>query len=165
MARVEGNAGRTTWGLFLVRVTVGLLLVTQGWTAVQETYPAAAELRSCIDERLEEHTGLLAWWGETVLLANPNGAAFLWRWSLLVLGLLLCLGALTRPAGLFAAFLMLNAWAFGPNELSESLLLAVACCLSASIAGSGRHFGLDSIFDQHFPSWMTWVRTARSPFG
>ena len=165
MARVEGNAGRTTWGLFLVRITVGLLLVTQGWSAVQEVEPVGSELRASVEARLADHPGVLAWWGETVLLQSPDGAAFVWRWGLLVFGLLLCLGALTRPAGLFAAFLMANAWAFGPTELSEPFLLAVACCLSASIAGSGRHFGLDSIFDQHFPSWMTWVRTVRSPFG
>ena len=165
MARVEGNAGRTTWGLFLVRVTVGLLLVTQGWTAVGEALPAGDELRASIEQRSNDYSGALAWWGDSVLLLNPDGAAFLWRWSLLMLGLLLCFGALTRPAGLFAAFLMANAWAFGPEHLSESSLLAVACCLSASIAGSGRHFGLDAIFDQHFPSWLTWVRTVRSPFG
>ena len=159
------GSARSNWSLVLVRLTVALLLLTQGWAAIQAGTPDGGALQGSISERLGDRSGLLEWWGETVLLANPEGVAFLWRWGLFLLGLFLTLGALTRPAGLFAAFLMINAWAYGPAYLSETFLLAVACCLSASISGSGRHFGLDSIFDQHFPSWLTWVRTARSPFG
>jgi len=165
MSRPAAGNARTSWALVLVRLTVALLLLTQGWSAIQAGTPDGGDLQGSVSSRLADQNGMLQWWGETVLLNNPDGAAFLWRWGLFLLGLLLTLGALTRPAGLFAAFLMLNAWAFGPAYLSETFLLAVACCLSASISGSGRHFGLDSIFDQHFPSWLTWVRTVRSPFG
>ena len=165
MSRPEAKSTRTNWSLVLVRLTVALLLLTQGWAAVQAGSPDGGDLQGSISVRVGDQDGLIQWWGETVLLNNPEGAAFLWRWGLFLLGLLLTLGALTRPAGLFAAFLMINAWAYGPAELSETFLLAVACCLSASISGSGRFFGLDSIFDHHFPSWLTWVRAPRSPFG
>ncbi|MFT5286022.1 MAG: putative membrane protein YphA (DoxX/SURF4 family) [Planctomycetota bacterium] len=164
MSSPASSSARKGWSLVIVRITVALLLLTEGWSAIQVGVPDGGDLESSISERLDEHSSLLAWWGETVLLANPDGTAFLWRWGLFLFGFLLTLGALTRPAGFLAAFLMLNAWAYGPIEMSDAFLLAAACCLAASISSAGRQMGLDSIFDQHFPSWLTWVHRDRSPF-
>jgi len=104
------------------------------------------------------------WWGRDVLLSNPDAIAFLWKWAAMLSGVCLILGALIRPTSVIAAFFLLNGWMFGPDEQRLLFLVLAVSCLACAIGRAGRRFGLDRIFDQHFPGWATWSREGKKSF-
>ena len=160
MARKEHRS--PTAGLVLVRLTTGLVLLVHGWRWLATGEFDGALVRDTVDSALVEGRGLLDWWGRDVLLSNPDAIAFLGRWVAFVTGACLTLGALTRPMAVIAAFFLLNAWQFG-SEGHEILFLVLATsCIACAVSRAGRKLGLDSVFDQHFPAWLTWTRRKRS---
>lgn len=153
-----------TSGLVLIRIVVGVVLFSNGWRWLSESTLDGTVVETIVTASAGELSAPLAWWGDTFLLYNPDAMAFLWRWGALWIGVLFILGALTRPAGALAALFLAHALCFGPREYELSFLLLLVSSLAISSARAGRRFGLDSVFDQHFPSWMTWTRRSGSIF-
>ncbi|MCZ6598232.1 MAG: DoxX family protein [Planctomycetota bacterium] len=158
------QTSRPTLGLVLIRVAIGVVLLMHGWSAVHGGGVDGDAVRDVVHGTLSGAPEPIAWWGQNVLLSNPEGVAFLWRWAALVCGLGLALGALTRPAGLLAGFFALNAFLFveGPERLTVGLV--AVCCLACALSRAGRRLGLDTMFDQHFSPWITWTRRRETVF-
>ena len=147
---------RPTAGLALVRVATGALLTRSGLLGLPGEDTGGAYVRDSVEASLPDLPGLARWWGESVLLENPDAIAFLWKWLVLAAGLGLLFGALTRPLGAIATLLMLNAWLFGSAESALLHLLLAACCFGCFISGAGRTLGLDVFLDSTLASWITW---------
>lgn len=153
----KGSAGATpSFGLVIVRVATGMLLL----------YAGARKLEAGVGEDFVTRTAP-AWaaspdivraWGENVVLRHPWFFAQLVAWGEVVLGALLFLGLLTRPAGILAAFLFANAvFAVDGSQKSLALLLAI-CCLACALSRAGRSAGADVFLDGKLPGWLTWSR-------
>jgi len=149
-----------------VRLATGAILVQNGWRWVTAGGVDGRLVGRCVERALPSLPGPLAAWGRTVLLENPAAIAFLWRWAALACGLALVFGALTRPAGWIATLFLLHGYVYGPPDLALTFLLLLVCALACALSRAGRRLGLDPMFDQHFPTWLTWVKGARrqSPF-
>lgn len=158
MARKEDP--RPSWGLVLVRVAAGWVLVREGWRLVRSELPSGGELAAWVTRAQEELPGPLGWWARTVLLENPEALAFLWRWLLLLSGVGLLFGLLTRPMGLLAGLLMAHGAFFGRPEmvLAHGLLLAMA--LGAALSQAGTRAGFDGALIDKLPAWMS-LRSGR----
>lgn len=152
---------RPTAGLALVRVACGLILVRSGWTALGGDGPTGSDIRDRVQAALPDLSGPLRWWGETFLLENPDAIAFLWQWLVLAVGAALVIGALSRPMGVIATVLMVNAWAYGSPEAQLLHLLLAVCCLACAISRAGRTAGLDAVLESSLPPWLTWVYESR----
>jgi len=142
-------------GIVLVRMAFGLLLFSYGWGAVRADRPDPAALEDMLRGGMDELAGLLASWGEFVLLENPDAIAFLWSWGSLGFGLLFLLGALVRLTGCLAALALTHAWVFGPPEHASMMLFLAACALACASARAGNQLGLDPWLERHLPSWLS----------
>jgi uncharacterized membrane protein YphA (DoxX/SURF4 family) len=145
-----------SFGLVLVRVATGFLLLAAGWQKLADGVSEDLVLRTA--PQWAEAPGLVRDWGENVVLKHPWFFAHLVAWGELALGALLFLGLLTRPAGVFAAFLFANAvFAVDGGHKSLALLLCV-CSLACAISRAGRSAGADVFADGRLPGWLTWTR-------
>jgi uncharacterized membrane protein YphA (DoxX/SURF4 family) len=153
MARREEP--RPSWGLVVVRVAAGWVLMREGWRLVRATLPTGPEIDVLVRTAHDGLPGPLRWWANTVLLENPEALAFLWRWALLVAGLGLLIGFLTRPLGLLAGILMAHGALFGRPEQSLAHALLLIMVLGAALSQAGTRAGLDASLLDHLPSWLT----------
>jgi len=151
-------------GLVLVRLVTGAILVFHGWRWLQGPGIDPEQVRLAVQRSLDGLPGLLAGWGEHVLLSNPDAIAFLWTWAAFLCGCLLFLGALTRPAGWVAVLFLLHGYAYGPEPDRLLFLVLLVSCLACALSRAGRRIGLDVAFDEHFPGWLTWTRRPGSFF-
>jgi len=161
---MASSPSRPTFGLVLVRCAIGLVFLWHGWAWVSEKSFTGSDVVEHVRASAERHSGFVTWWGETVLLYNPDAIAFLWSWAALVFGVLITLGALTRPAGALAALFCCHGLLYGPSDQDVAFLLLLVGALASAASGAGRRFGLDTAFDQNFPSWITWRRRSSSIF-
>jgi thiosulfate dehydrogenase (quinone) large subunit len=152
------DSDRPNWGLVLIRIAVGWILIQAGWMKI--TGDVGPELVEGTQARVAELPFFARWWMEHVVLAAPALFAFLIQWGELAGGVALFLGALTRPAGLLTAFMFANFYFAGPPEARSFVLLLAVCCFAFAWSRAGQRLGLDEILDQHFPSWITWTRAA-----
>jgi uncharacterized membrane protein YphA (DoxX/SURF4 family) len=152
-------------GLVLVRIVSGLVLLVHGWGWLARPGLDGMAIQRTVVSSIASQNGLVAWWGESVLLSNPAAIAFLWRWAALVLGLCLALGALTRPAGTLAAVFLLHGLVYGPASEETLCLVLATCVLGAALSGAGRSLGLDAALDRELPKWLTWAPAERSFLG
>lgn len=144
-------------GLALVRFLAGCTLFGRGWNWIHEGGLDGRLVLENTRAALLEMNGFLHWWGESVVLSNPDASALIWRWSALLIGSCLMLGAFTRPAGFIACFFLLQGYAFGPESMAIVFWLLIIPCLGCAIGAAGRDFGLDKLLDESCPSWMTWT--------
>jgi uncharacterized membrane protein YphA (DoxX/SURF4 family) len=154
----------TPLGMVLIRVVTGAVLTLHGWRWLMDGTLTGSVVLEGVEDALPGLPGAVAWWGENVLLVNPDAFAFFTRWAALVIGILFVVGALTRPAGLAAVLFLGHAIAYGPVEAELALVLLAVSAFACSVSGAGRRLGLDALFDEHFPSWMTWTRSSSSSF-
>ena len=145
-----------------VRVTAGLILLSHGWRWLHGSGPDGDAVRTSAKAAMADLSGLFAWWGESVILYNPDAMGFFWRWAAFLFGLSLLLGALTRPAGTLAALVLCHGILYGPEEQDLTFTLLLVSCLASAWGGAGLRLGLDAAFDEHFPSWLTWSRRKTS---
>ncbi|MEW6071927.1 MAG: hypothetical protein AB1726_04930 [Planctomycetota bacterium] len=153
-----------TAGLVLVRLVTALVLLVHGWRWLAGGGPDGALIRRAVDTALADGRTAFEWWGREVLLWNPDAIAFLWPWLALGAGASLFLGALVRPVGTLAAFFLANAWMYGLPAQRLLFLVLAASAFACVLGRAGARLGLDGIFDQHFPGWLTWTRSGRGSF-
>ncbi len=143
-------------GLGFVRFGAGLVLLSAGWTALRTGLPDGDALTALL-QGAEAKSFPFGAWAESVLAENPPALALLWRVLLLASGLLLTLGALTRPAAAIAALLVVHAWAYGPAESHALHFLLLVILAVSAWTRAGRSMGLDSALDRMLPRSVTWT--------
>lgn len=144
-------------GLVLIRITLGVLVSSAGWSWAAKDEVSGSLVKYMVRDNLDSLSFPLRFWGETVLLYNPDGTAFLVSWLTLLSGVCLLVGGLTRPAAAFTAFMALNLFIFDVESVRPLAVLLFATSLGCAISSAGRRFGLDASLDGSLPSWMTWV--------
>ncbi len=154
-AMVQFSHGSLNLGIVLIRVVLGLMLVAHAWgyIAGEAGVPnliAGSDLSS----------GFFTWWGDNLLMKYPGTMSALIVWLEFLSGIAFVSGGLVRPLGTLLAFLMLCFALSSARPLERELVILVGtCALGCATSGAGRLFGLDAIFDQHFPRWLTWARS------
>ena len=143
-----------SWGLVLVRIAVGFILLLAGWHKVSGG--VSPDLVLGTREAISKAPGIVRWWGENVVLPHPSLFANLIAWGEFLGGLALFLGAFTRPAGLLVAFQFANFYFAGPEQAQNFVLLIAVCGLGCAISRAGLKCGMDVFFDERLPRWMTW---------
>ncbi len=58
-------------GIILIRVFLGLVLLTNGWSNVREHSPSPRDLAKIVNEAAVEAPLLLGWLGEDLIAAQP----------------------------------------------------------------------------------------------
>jgi uncharacterized membrane protein YphA (DoxX/SURF4 family) len=144
-----------SFGLVLVRVTTGLVMLVAGWSKLQGGFNAGHVTEDAA--RWAGAPGPLALVGEKLVLVHPGTFAMLATWGELVLGLLLFLGLLTRPAGFFAAVLYTGAWVVVDPEVRPLVLLIVTCAIGCAISRAGHSAGADVFLAPKLPWWISWT--------
>ena len=153
-----------TLGMVLIRVVAGAILLIHGWNWLHDGGIDGRTVLRSVEASLDGLPAVVEWWGENVLLQNPDAFAFFWRWGALLCGLSLLLGGLTRPVGVVACVLLAHGIAYGPERYELLYLLLAVASFACAISGAGRRLGLDALFDLHFPAWVTWTRRSSSSF-
>jgi len=148
------SAGSPSWGLVLIRIAVGAILLMAGWMKVSGG--VSDELVLGTREAFSHAPGILRAWGENVVLPHPSLFAHLIAWGELLGGLAFFLGALTRPAGVAIAFQFANFYFVGPENAKNFVLLLAVCGIGCAMSRAGRKCGLDVFLDGVLPRWMTW---------
>ena len=155
MADTGTNAGSSpSWGLVIIRIAVGAILLHAGWTKVSGG--VSDELVLGTREAFAKAPGIIRAWGENVVLPHPSFFAHLIAWGEFLGGLALFLGALTRPAGIAVAFQFVNFYFVGPESQKFFVLLLAVCGIGCAISRAGRKCGLDVFLDAKLPRWITW---------
>jgi uncharacterized membrane protein YphA (DoxX/SURF4 family) len=150
------GSGRPSFGLVLIRVATGALLLLSGARRIAEGVDAEFVTRTA--SAWAASPEWIRAWGERVVLPNAGVVASVVAFGEVVLGTCLFLGLLTRPAGIAAAFLFANGvFALSGSQSSLALLLAV-CCAACALSRAGRSAGADVFLDGRLPGWMTWTR-------
>ncbi len=143
-------------GLVLVRIVTGLVLLAAGWDAWQGGVSAQIVERTA--PRWAEAPEYVRAWGEQFVLKHPLAIANVVVWGQVVFGVLLFLGAFTRPVGIAAAFLFANAIFAAQSQHQPYALLLCASCLGCALSGAGRSIGADVFLNERLPGWLTWSR-------
>ncbi|MEY2807418.1 MAG: hypothetical protein RIR65_1835 [Planctomycetota bacterium] len=148
------NEDSPSWGLVLVRIVVGVVLLVAGWTKVSAGI--GAEYVEATAPAWAAAPGFARAFGEEVVLKHPGFFAGLVAWGELVLGVAFFLGAFMRPLGLAGAFLFLNGVFVVDAALQPLCWLLLACCAGCAISRAGRRAGADVFLDERAPGWLTW---------
>ncbi|MFN0008956.1 MAG: DoxX family protein [Planctomycetota bacterium] len=155
MAESGSSSGASpSWGLVLVRIVVGWVVLKAGWMKVSGG--VSAELVTGTRDAIANAPGFMKAWGENVVLAHPMVFAYLIAWGELLGGTALFLGALTRPVGVAIAFMFANFYFAGPESAQATVLVLGVAALGCAISRAGRSMGADVFLDEKLPRWMTW---------
>lgn len=150
-----------SFGLVLIRIVVGLTVFVVGWGWWGDASFDPRTLEITLRAGIERRGTLGTWWGQSVLLVNPDALLFLWKTMTLVAGTSFLLGALVRPVGTLAAFFLVQAALYGPPGHGGHIALLIACFLGCAIGHAGRGLGCDLVLDEMLPSWASWTRARR----
>lgn len=143
-----------SWGLVLVRIAVGWILIKAGWPKVSGG--VSPDLVSGTSENFAQAPAIVRWWGQNVVLQFPWLFAHMIAYGELLGGLALFLGAFTRQVGILVAFQFANFYFAGPADARLFVTLISVCGLGCAISRAGRRFGADALLDERLPRWMTW---------
>jgi uncharacterized membrane protein YphA (DoxX/SURF4 family) len=152
-SKVDAGAS-PSWGLVLIRIVVGGILLNAGWMKI--TGGVSDELVLSTKLAFEQAPDFVRSWGEDVVLPHPTIFSHLIAFGEFFGGLALFLGALTRPAGLAVAFMFANFYFAGPEQMKYFVLLLSVCGLGCALSRAGSRCGADVFLDQKLPRWMTW---------
>jgi len=155
-------------GLLLLRVVLGLLLLTNGWAGVRNHGPNPRELSQVVNTASVEAPALVRWIGQDLVAEQPEAFSWIIRWGGLVSGILLLLGALVRPVGWIAGSAFLLAFFLGRPSQEQWHLMAAAACIACALTSAGRTMGMDPMLERVLPTWLTWGKpnfgSRNSPF-
>lgn len=147
-------SGSPSWGLVLIRIAVGAILLTAGWKKLSGG--VSDELVLGTRDAFAHAPGIIRVWGENVVLPHPSIFAHMIAWGEFLGGLAFFLGVLTRPAGIAIAFQFTNFYFVGPENAKHFVLLLAVCGVGCAISRAGRKCGMDVFLDNALPRWMTW---------
>jgi uncharacterized membrane protein YphA (DoxX/SURF4 family) len=143
-----------SWGLVLVRIAAGAILLKAGWMKVSGG--VSDDLVLSTRAAFEKAPDFVRTWGENVVLPHPTIFSHLIAYGEFLGGLCLFLGALTRPAGAVVAFMFANFYFAGPESMQFFVFLLAVCGLGCSLSRAGRRCGADVFLDERLPRWITW---------
>ena len=146
-------AGSPSWGLVIVRIAVGAILLSAGWPKISGG--VSDELVLGTKTAFEHAPPLVRAWGESVVLAHPTIFSHLIAYGEFLGGLAMFLGALTPIAGVAIFFQFVNFYFAGPESAKFFVLLLAVCGLGCAISRAGRKCGLDVFLAGKLPRWMT----------
>ena len=145
-------------GLALVRLTIGAMLVWVFFENLGKGLYTAGGYSSLINYYVKMSHSPAAWKAVMGLAANHAAlAAPMQAVTEILLGILLILGLLTRPAA-FVAFLYLGSlWIseWGTSWIWE-LLVPVLASLGLALGRAGRAWGVDALLARRNPSSPLW---------
>jgi uncharacterized membrane protein YphA (DoxX/SURF4 family) len=148
--------GTPSWGLVLVRIVVGFILLVAGVTKLRAG--VGEELVTGARDAYAASPEVVRSFGENVVMKHPWFFSQAVVFGEIVCGLCLFLGMLTRPAGFVAAILFANGWFTVPESQRMLCLLLAVCCFACAISRAGRRSGADVFLDERLPWWLTWSR-------
>lgn len=154
MAAQDRDGTSPSWGLVLIRIVVGFVLLKAGWPKVSGG--VSEDLVLGTRDAIAHAPGIVRWWGEHVVLEYPWVFAHLIAYGEFLGGLALFFGVLTRPVGILVAFQFANFYFAGPADARSFVLLIAACGLGCAISRAGRKCGVDAFLDERLPRWLTW---------
>jgi len=144
------------WGLVFLRIVIGLLLILEAWSRIQ-----SGDLENIVLGSREAYSAApdtVRSLGESVILPHPWFFSVLAVYGALIGGMLLFLGALTRPAGYLLALLFVNAALVSDGHTRLFALVMAAVCFAIGLSRAGQRSGADVFLDERLPVWMTWTR-------
>lgn len=146
-----------TWGLVLVRMVLGLLLLTHAQRDFTADGPTPDALGAAVGAPLETAPAFVRDTARSWVADHPVGVAAIWRYGELLIGLSLVLGALVRPFATLGAVAAILGLLWAPNGPQDLHVLALACFAACAVARAGRRMGLDRALDARAPGWLTWT--------
>jgi uncharacterized membrane protein YphA (DoxX/SURF4 family) len=149
-----------SWGLVLVRIVVGFILLAAGWMKLSQG--VGEELVTPAGDAYAASPALVRSFGENVVLKHPWFFSQAVVFGEILCGLCLFLGMFTRPAGFVAAVLFANGWFTVPETQRTLCLLLGVCCLACALSRAGRRSGADVFLDERMPKWLTWTGSGRA---
>jgi uncharacterized membrane protein YphA (DoxX/SURF4 family) len=144
-----------SWGLVLVRIVVGALLLAAGFEKLANG--VGEELVLGTKERVAAGPAFYRAFAEGVVYAHPWLFAKLIAVGELLGGLALFLGAFTRPVACLLAFQLANFWFAAPQESQPLVIVMLAACLGCALSSAGRKAGADVFLVERLPRWLTWT--------
>ena len=145
-------------GLAIVRVTIGVMLVSVFFENLGKGLYRPASYASLINYYIEKGHSPAVWKAVEGLVASHAAmAAPMQAMTEISLGILLAIGLLTRPvafvAFLYPGSLWVSEW--GTSWIWE-LLVPVMASLGLAIGRAGRRWGVDAWLSQRWPSSPWW---------
>jgi thiosulfate dehydrogenase [quinone] large subunit len=149
---VSGKAhSLSAWFVLALRLMMGYAFLYSGWDKITaaEPFSATGYLLNAVPAE-SPLVGPFHWMGSTPWFADLLAVAV--PWGELLIGLGLLVGALTRLAAFFGAFMMLLFY-FGNWEVAHGLINGdfayMLVFLSVAAFGAGRILGLDAYVEQY----------------
>lgn len=145
-------------GLAIIRLTIGAMFVWVFFENLGKGLYTAGGYSSLINYYIKASHAPAAWKAVMGLMASHAAiAAPMQGLTEISLGILLCIGLLTRPVA-FVAFLFLGSlWIseWGTAWIWE-LLVPVLASLGLAVGRAGRRWGIDALLAQRHPSSPWW---------
>lgn len=146
------------YGLALMRVTIGTMFVWVFFENLGKDLYHASNYADLIKGYIDNGSSPAAWKHVMAFMAShASVAAPLQGFTEITLGVLLVLGALTRPAALVAFGFLASLWVseWGSGWIWE-LLVPVLACLSIAVGSAGKTWGMDSFLARKWPNALLW---------
>ncbi|UPV72821.1 DoxX family protein [Halorussus limi] len=148
---VHGRAhSLSAWFVVALRLMMGYAFLYSGWDKLTAAEPFSAAGYLTHVTAASPLSGLFHWMGQTPWFVEFVNLAVPWGEFLIGLGLLV--GALTRLAAFFGAFMMLMFY-FGNWEVAHGFINGdfayMLVFLAVAAFGAGRILGLDAVIEQY----------------
>lgn len=145
------------WGMVFLRILIGFVLIFEAWSRIQ----SGAIENLVLDSRAAYAAApdSVRSLGERVILPHPWFFSALALYGALLGGVLLFLGALTRPAGFLLALLFLHAAVLSEGHTRLFALVMAGVCFALGLSRAGLRSGADVFLDERLPGWLTWARS------
>jgi uncharacterized membrane protein YphA (DoxX/SURF4 family) len=145
-------------GLALVRVTIGALFVWVFFENLGKGGYTRAGYAGVINYYIKASHSPAAWkWVMGLLASHAAMAAPMQATTEILLGILLIIGLLTRPAAFVAFLFLASLWV---SELGTSwiweLLVPVLASLGLAMGRAGRAWGIDALLARRRPASRWW---------
>lgn len=141
----------SAWFAVGLRLLIGYVFFAAGWDKLTAAEPFNAKsYLSAVGETASPVAGVFDWMSVTPLAVEFVNIAIPWGEVLVGLGLLV--GAFTRLAAIWGAFIMLllylGNWTISNGTIVTQEFEYMVLILSVAAFGSGRMFGLDAYVEQ-----------------